>query len=1437
MKVTQTQTDTTSNRSATQDSWQKQLAQVANNSKEAAAQRAFISGANDSPRIAAQRQRIKGYTDGQHMAAAPTRSTAQTIRQKASKAFEDEEKPLGTDIHVAPGQEKHVPHKAWHVVQQAQELVQPTLQMKDGLPVNDDKRLEHEADVMGEKALRANTAPQPTFDVQANGNGIGKQFPAQKSIPPLQRYADECKGHFQYQFTGTVNADQPKDHNGVPRAYYSNVPTGKNPDGDKVNGENGQPLPLAEGTQVDAGQLHTNTYWRAVCIVPPGRKNHEIVWVLNAYITDPREPAKPAAQKPQAATKPKAPTTNNRLLAKGVDLELDMNGTLTSNELHVSLNSGNGSTVTLNFKHLAGTKTFTATVTPDNIDLTDAYLYSTGSTDGIHPLEIQIAGHSKTEKDKTDVFKLFIVPSATPGKYGITQGKEFNAATITWFDSGVAAGFNDIGPKIIKERQPPQKEGGTYRFDLAIGPETKINAALFAIKDPDQDNSILCYFSADPLSPTGTGIQSEPSKRMSLPIPVTFEELDIEKSAENNGSISYRFLPPEYKKGMLLTYEMKALGTSGIDPNNAMHGLNVYPLDTDAGLPQSTPPAAKDSFKLKNGLWQYGAEYRTPENFRIESAKDAHAKLATTNLPDNEQVLLLNEMGLLVMAAAKENITSAEVYQQWMQLSYSITVHGEAAAKGDETAKQWLNTQANKFIDLLLAEIGGKGNESTTNAAGVGPSGGPMTTSTTNKYTGAASKETQWLGLGPTSTDTVTLSQPFENVRALLKTNNYGDALTALRGSYYSWVQDQLLANNNADKASKDKLLSYGYQLSYRSQLRDTLSAQKKPLQKVKALYYPDLGNITDESGKKHTAGSEIKSIPLDIYYQDTGEEWLVYNFTTLTQPGKLNDFRRSWKKQPGEFAPPQEMFDLLSYDNGIGTGYINYQTLVGEGGIVRIDHPWTLGDALLTASAVLGLIALALTGVGLFLEAGTATAVGAAGAATVLGDIAAIGAAAGATAKLGEDIHQGAPISAARIGELAVDITVALLPAVRSLRGIASLRRYKDAFILLDKIENATLLAKLNAGANVAAIITASANSVAELTTLSKALEEGRIDESTFYWAVLRNVGLGVINVVLLHSSLKTLQGRTIGNTTIEEIVERASQKNLLDPKPTAMYSRQTLQSGIEIMQESASVYRAVVLEALSGEKHFEAAIDVLCYLGKKGRGSIDDVVTIDGKLRRALDVLVEGKFFGKTLAIPQGFTGSQGEALDATPRDFSLFSKEVVDGVHAINGLEHAEVRVQGSATMGITRPKTPGANAENVPAEGFKPWDIDCAIMVEPDDYAKMMASLFQGGAKQNSGKKGVPLQLEGKSPQELLALAQDISTDGASKGGKYNAVARTFANGILTGKANMSSDYFPKLVELNDKIKTMFSLPGLDLSVIAKNSGFDSSPSILLQQPKQ
>ncbi len=66
----------------------------------------------------------------------------------------------GSEIHLGSGQEKHLPHEAWHVVQQKQGRVKPTKQLKAKVNINDDEGLEKEADVMGAKALSHSVSSQ-----------------------------------------------------------------------------------------------------------------------------------------------------------------------------------------------------------------------------------------------------------------------------------------------------------------------------------------------------------------------------------------------------------------------------------------------------------------------------------------------------------------------------------------------------------------------------------------------------------------------------------------------------------------------------------------------------------------------------------------------------------------------------------------------------------------------------------------------------------------------------------------------------------------------------------------------------------------------------------------------------------------------------------------------------------------------------------------------------------------------------------------------------------------------------------------------------------------------------------------------------------------------------------------------------------------------------
>lgn len=62
----------------------------------------------------------------------------------------------GSHIHLASGQESHLPHELGHVVQQAEGRVKAT-SSAGGVPINDNQTLEQEATQMGEQAIKKST--------------------------------------------------------------------------------------------------------------------------------------------------------------------------------------------------------------------------------------------------------------------------------------------------------------------------------------------------------------------------------------------------------------------------------------------------------------------------------------------------------------------------------------------------------------------------------------------------------------------------------------------------------------------------------------------------------------------------------------------------------------------------------------------------------------------------------------------------------------------------------------------------------------------------------------------------------------------------------------------------------------------------------------------------------------------------------------------------------------------------------------------------------------------------------------------------------------------------------------------------------------------------------------------------------------------------------
>jgi hypothetical protein len=98
----------------------------------------------------------------------------------------------GTNIHLGAGQEKHLPHEAWHVVQQKQGRVKPTMQMKGTVHINDDDGLEREADEMGEKAMQRKgegTSNNTVLQGRSGSNVVQRRigFEIETGIPITER--------------------------------------------------------------------------------------------------------------------------------------------------------------------------------------------------------------------------------------------------------------------------------------------------------------------------------------------------------------------------------------------------------------------------------------------------------------------------------------------------------------------------------------------------------------------------------------------------------------------------------------------------------------------------------------------------------------------------------------------------------------------------------------------------------------------------------------------------------------------------------------------------------------------------------------------------------------------------------------------------------------------------------------------------------------------------------------------------------------------------------------------------------------------------------------------------------------------------------------------------------------------------------------------------
>lgn len=101
----------------------------------------------------------------------------------------------GNQIHLAGGQEKHLAHEAWHVVQQKQGRVKPTVNI-NGAAVNDNVSLEKEADVMGGKALQMKEQEKDISSKVIQRAVIGNTVAKYKNIEKIWKDAHDNAQRF-----------------------------------------------------------------------------------------------------------------------------------------------------------------------------------------------------------------------------------------------------------------------------------------------------------------------------------------------------------------------------------------------------------------------------------------------------------------------------------------------------------------------------------------------------------------------------------------------------------------------------------------------------------------------------------------------------------------------------------------------------------------------------------------------------------------------------------------------------------------------------------------------------------------------------------------------------------------------------------------------------------------------------------------------------------------------------------------------------------------------------------------------------------------------------------------------------------------------------------------------------------------------------------------
>ncbi|MCE7991741.1 MAG: DUF4157 domain-containing protein [Roseivirga sp.] len=209
---------------------------IRDNRPEAIAQRKLQEQADNSPKVkkAAELQELAdNFTATQEKALQADNNTGLPDTLKSNiedlsgysmddvKVHYNSDKPAqlqahayayGTDIHIASGQEKHLAHEAWHVVQQKQGRVKPTLQLKNDTLINNEPSLETEAEKYS-KSFTSGDITKSTMPTQRVLRNSPFQFKTIQRV--VNHFHEVFQGHQRGRIMTATDLDNTNTHGGT----------------------------------------------------------------------------------------------------------------------------------------------------------------------------------------------------------------------------------------------------------------------------------------------------------------------------------------------------------------------------------------------------------------------------------------------------------------------------------------------------------------------------------------------------------------------------------------------------------------------------------------------------------------------------------------------------------------------------------------------------------------------------------------------------------------------------------------------------------------------------------------------------------------------------------------------------------------------------------------------------------------------------------------------------------------------------------------------------------------------------------------------------------------------------------------------------------------------------------------------------------------------